>query len=226
MNYKPLTLLLLIVILFIASPNTVAQDIAKDSTTTPFRKGRWFAGLSGAIGSSSLENSSTIEKSTSNHYNIDFTVGKFVIDRLNVGFTAQLGRANLESDANHGTTTENIFLGPVGSYYLSKSDIGSLYFSLSPGVALYREEINSIQGDVPTNFVNNGIGFGALSTFGYSYVLFDRVSFDLGLVLSMYWLNIDQEISTQENITNQNYVLNDLTFSFGFNILLDKKGIE
>ena len=104
---------------------------------------------------------------------------------------------------------------------ISKSEVGSLYFSVSPGFALYREKTGLLQDEVFVENLNKGFGAGVLSTFGYSYVLHDRISLDLGLNLSLYWIDVDQELTPAGTSESVNFSISNLSFSFGFKVLLD-----
>lgn len=203
-----------------------AQDKDIDSTEqtemTPFRKGRWLTGLTGSIGSGSFENTKTDNKTISNWYRIEIGTGKFLIDRLNIGLSANMERSNFENETSENTS-EMFFVGPKGTYFLSPSSIGSVFFSLSPGYALYRETIGATDEGVYIENLNKGGGFGFLFTFGFSYVIQDRVSFDLGLNYNVYWLNLDQQNNVDQKVKNVSYELSNLSFSFGFKILLDSK---
>ncbi|HLV13835.1 MAG TPA: hypothetical protein VKY41_01550 [Xanthomarina sp.] len=218
--------ILLITFLCVIPSFCYAQNKEIDSTETsemtPFRKGRWLTGLTGSIGSGSFENTKTENKSISNWYRIEIGTGKFLIDRLNIGLSANMERSNIENDISENTS-ETFFIGPKGTYFLSPSNIGSVFFSLSPGYALYRETIGSLVADVYVENLNKGGGFGFLSTFGFSYVIHDRVSFDLGLNYNVYWLNLNQETNINPAVKNVSYELSNLSFSFGFKILLDSK---
>jgi hypothetical protein len=203
-----------------------AQDTKIDSTDnsdqTPFRKGRWLTGLAGSIGSGSFENTQTNNKSISNWYRFEMSTGKFLIDRLNAGLLITMERDNAENE-NEESTSETFFVGPKGAYYLSPNSIGSIFFSLSPGYALYRETIGGLVDDIYVENVNKGGGFGFLSTFGFSYVIHDRISFELGLNYNIYWLNLNQGNSVNDNSNNVTYELSNISFSFGFKILIDSK---
>lgn len=73
-----------------------------------------------------------------------------------------------------------------------------------------------------TELLSKGNGIGILSTLGYSYVLHDRISFDLGLTANVNWLKVEQKGIPEGTINNVNFVLSDLSFTFGFNVLLDE----
>lgn len=205
----------------ILTQNVGAQEEEKDSITTSFRKGRWLVGLAGSIGSSSTENTSSDLKLVSNHYRIEVSSGKFVIDRLNIGLHFNVERENIHNEFNEERTSENLFIGPKLAYFISKNAIGSLYFGLTPGFILYRDETDKGKNENVIDIVNNGSGFGLFSTFGYVYVIQDRIAFDLGLNLSSYWVDINQESLSVQNVSDVNFVLSDFTFSFGFKILFD-----
>jgi hypothetical protein len=205
----------------------LAQEVEKDTTktesVTPFRKGRWLTGLTGFIASGSTENTLTGNKSISNRYRIEINTGKFIKDRINVGLSANMERSNTEDKNVEENTSETFFIGPKGTYYVSGSEIGSIYFSLSPGYALYSDKLGAIIEDDYTEFTNKGGGFGFLFTFGFAYVIHDRVTFDLGLNYNVYWLHLNQENSANNFSDNVSYEISNLSFSFGFKILLDSK---
>ena len=200
-----------------------AQEAEKDSITTPFRKGRWLASLAGSIGSSATENTTSEVKLISNYYRIEISAGKFVIDRLNIGLNVNLERESFHIEIDEERTSEDLFIGPKIAYFVSKSEIGSLYFSLTPGFIMYRDETEKGQNENFIDNVNKGNGFGLFSTFGYVYAIKDRVAFDLGLNWSSYWIDINQESIGVQKVNSVNFVLSDFTFSFGFKILLDSK---
>ena len=213
-------IILVFAYLFTLAPNAFAQEIEKDSTLTSFRKGRWFTGLSGSISSGTIENSTSGKKSSSNRYGIEISTGKFIKNRLLVGFLFSAHRDNFESD--FVKTTESIFIGPQASYYFSKSRTGSIFFKLSPGFVIYRDQTSLLLEDTFTELISEGNGFGFLTTLGYSYVLHDRITFDLGLNLNVSWISVEQNSETIEVINDVNIVLSDLSFSFGFNVLLEE----
>jgi hypothetical protein len=196
----------------------MAQDKLKDSVETAFRKGRWLSGFSGSISSGSTKNTSDENKTVSNRYRIEVSSGKFIKDRFNIGFNINLERENIEDEGSR--TSEDFFIGPKGTYYFSKSKIGSLFFSFSPGFIIYRDKTVLAQDNIYIDIINKGSGFGTMSTLGYSYVIFDLVAFDLGLNWSSYRININESTSLNENSNDTNFILNDLSFSFGFKIFM------
>ncbi|KAA1244454.1 DUF481 domain-containing protein [Aquimarina sp. RZ0] len=206
-----------ITLLFYGSIN--AQEIKNDSVVTPFRKGKWLTGLSGTINSSTIELRSTDETTTTNEYGINLTTGKFIKDRFLVGGTIAANRSNNSGIVER--TTENLFVGPLVSYYISKVERGSLFFQVSPGYVRY---IDNTRIEQTTGFVeelSEGSGFGTLLGVGYSYSFFDLVTFDIGLKTNLLWINIDQESIPVNTATSEDIFVNSISFSFGFNILVD-----
>jgi len=198
-------------------------ESTKDSITTPFRKGRWLLGMFGTIGSSTTENTTSSAKTVSNHYSIGIGSGVFIIDRLNIGFNLNLEREDVQNEASEDRVVENLFIGPDVMYYISKSQVGSLYFGLSPGFSIYRDETQILQDEALIEHVYKGNGFGLMTTFGYTYVIKDNIGLDIGLNWSTHWININEETIETESNSDLNFVISDLTFSFGFKILLGPK---
>ena len=190
------------------------------SVVTPFRKGRWLTGLSGSIssGSNSLDSiGSGIDR---NQYNIELGTGNFVRDRLLIGGIISLSRSN--SDEIFFETSELLFIGPVITWYLSNEDHGSLFLSATGGYAKFREESGYNLNGSPFAILIDGNGGGGQFSFGYSHVLHDRVSFDLKLGYALYWIGANV-LEQPANISRRkNFTVGDLSFSFGFNVLLDK----
>lgn len=202
---------------------TVSADSVSTVTSTPFKKGRWLTGLSGSIGSGSTENKSTSIKSISNNYRVEISSGKFAIDRLNIGLTSFIERNNIEEENVEEITSEIFFIGPKTDYFLSNNSVGSVFFRLSPGYTLYRDKTGSLQENIYVEKESKGGGFGLLTTFGFAYAVADRVIFDLGLNFNVFWLDIKQKDSITSEVENINFELNNVSFSFGFKILIDKK---
>ena len=190
------------------------------SVNTPFRKGRWLTGLSGSISSGSNSLDSLGSGINRNQYSLELGTGMFVKDRLLIGGIISLSRTNSEEFFKE--TTEVLFIGPVASWYLTDGLQGSLFVSLAPGYVKFRDESGFNQNGNLNSVIINGNGVGGLLSFGYSYVLHDRVAFDLSLSYSQSWIKADV-IQQPSNITSiEDLSTGDLSFSFGFNVLLDK----
>lgn len=215
---KLLVFLFFVGLLAVSNTKSMAQDVEKDSVETAFRKGRWLSGFAGSISSGSTKNTSADNKTVSNRYRIEVSSGRFIKDRFNLGFNINLERENIEEESVR--TSEDFFIGPKGTYYFSKSKVGSLFVSFTPGFIIYRDKTILFQDSNYIENINKGSGFGTMSTLGYSYVIYDLVAFDLGLNWSAYRINITQSTSVDEIKNNTNFILNDLTFSFGFKIFL------
>ncbi|WP_282043621.1 hypothetical protein [Winogradskyella flava] len=215
MNLKHLFLTLILSCLFF---DAYAQDA--DSTHTAFRKGRWFTGLSGSISSTTTQvNNANTESSSTNNYGINIQSGKFLKDRFLVGGRFQINKIN--SSGNFDQSTETLFIGPFSNYYFSNSKDGSLFASLSLGYTRYEGKTKLTQGNVMFQEFAEGGGFGTIIGAGYSYTINDFVAFDLGVNVNLFWVSISQESLPANTITNTSISSNDISFSFGFNIILD-----
>ncbi|MGB5238970.1 MAG: DUF481 domain-containing protein [Flavobacteriaceae bacterium] len=222
MNH-PFRYALILVILYgicIGSSDILGQNSTADSTITPFRKGRWLTGITGTISSSVNETKSTDERTSSNEYALNIVGGNFFRDRWLVGGIVQMTRS--DADGLTDLNSESLFLGPLISRYFSDSDRGSLFLTLSPGYTRYNNTI-SFMDDLDENFEESeGSGFGFIVSLGYSYVILDRVSFDIGVSLSQSWLNVERRLEQDEVVFSDDINLRDISFSFGFRVLLDR----
>ncbi|WP_298551548.1 outer membrane beta-barrel protein [uncultured Algibacter sp.] len=211
MNQKKYYLFILAV--SILSFNATSQNI--DSLDTAFRKGRWLTGLSGTISSSTTEVKNADFKSSSNNYGINIETGKFIKDRFLLG-----GRFQANQSSTNGTverTTETFYIGPFTNYYLTDNKTGSLFATASLGYVRYRDEtqLQLVQEN------GEGGGLGAIVGLGYSYTINDFIAFDLGLNVNLFWVDIEQESLPSQTVANTSIASNDISFSFGFNIILD-----
>jgi hypothetical protein len=179
----------LIGILSLGNP-VIAQE-EKDSLdiTTPFRKGRWLTGLSGSISSGANSLDTIGSGVTRNQYAIDLRTGKFLKDRLLLGGLVLLSRSSTKEFTKR--TLETLYIGPLVTWYLTDDDKGSLFVSGSGGFVNFRDESGFIQSGIPSQILIDGNGAGILLRFGYSYVLHDRVAFDLSLNFTNSWLSPD-----------------------------------
>lgn len=118
--------------------------------------------------------------------------------------------------------SETLLAAPLLSYYLSNNELGSIFFSVAPGYARFREKTVVVVLGTPSQEELNGGGFGLLVQLGYSYVLHDRIVFDLGLGLNALWANARREIEAGQSGEKINISSGNILFSFGFNVLLDE----
>lgn len=191
----------------------------QEFSQTAFKKGRWLTGLSGTINSTTTNRGNDDLKTTSNNFGINIESGKFIRDRFLIG-----GRFQTNKNSTNGSlegSTETIFIGPFSNYYFSDSTTGSLFVTTSLGYVRYKDKIQLQQADLLVQEFGEGSGLGALVGFGYSYTINNSVAFDLGINVDLYWVNIEQKSLPIETITNTKITSNDISFSFGFNVILD-----
>ncbi|MFS4491639.1 hypothetical protein [Maribacter sp. 2308TA10-17] len=198
-----------------------AQDtsITSDSLTTPFREGRWLTGLSGSISSNTNKTDASEAKTVTNEFGLNFSTGRFIKDRWLLGGKINADRASSAGSVDR--TTESLFIGPFVSHYLSANDRGSLFTTLSTGYVRYREETQLNTLLAPTELSSEGGGFGALVGLGYSYVIHDKIAFDIGFNLNLFWIGVDQEELPSGMVSSQDLTVSNIAFTFGFNVLLD-----
>lgn len=211
---------LLLVIFTLSIIPSFSQDMREDSITTPFRKGRWLTGLSGSISSGSTKFDTASTRAFTNQYSFNFTTGKFIKDQWLLGGIFKMQRNNSRQFVD--LESESLLIAPLLSYYLSNHTQGSIFFSIAPGYAIFREKTVVLVGGVPSQEILNGGGFGLFVQFGYSYVLHDRIAFDLGLGLNSAWANAKRELEPGKAGNKVNIHTGTLLFSFGFNVILDE----
>jgi hypothetical protein len=211
--------MLLVVTILIAIP-AFSQDIGEDSITTPFRKGRWLTGLSGSISSGSTKLDTASQRAFTNQYSFDFSTGKFFKDQWLLGGIFKMQRDNSRQFVD--LESETLLVAPLLSYYISNNKQGSIFFLIAPGYARFREKTVVLVGGAPSEEVLKGGGFGLFVQFGYSYVLHDRIVFDLGLGLNSAWANAERGIEPGRAGNKVNIHTGNLLFSFGFNVILDE----
>ena len=213
----------LVILIFLAygtnlcySQNAVNTDTI-DQTVTPFRKGRWLTSLSGNISTTTNELKSTNNKTISNDYGINLSTGTFFKERWLFGVTFQAERQESKGDFN--VVGESFYFGPQFARYFSKTKDGSLFLNVSPGFVAYRSRATI--NEIP-DFLSDaeGNGFGTLISLGYSYVIRDLISFNIGFNLASYWIGIDS--TNQDGILeSDNITISDFSFTFGFGVILD-----
>ena len=215
MNNTPLTLILILLTLGL-SQSIRSQN---DSLKTAFRKGRWLTGLSGNISSTTTQVDNADFKTTSNNYGINIESGKFLKNRWLVGGLFQANKAS--TSGNIEKTTETFYIGPFSNYYFMDGNTGSLFTRLSLGYIRYRDETKLMTQNLLIEEFSEGGGLGSIVGLGYSYTMNDFIAFDLGINVNLFWVSIEQESLPIQTITNTNISSNDISFSFGFNIILD-----
>lgn len=199
------------------SQNTVPSDTVA-SVLTPFRKGRWLTSLSGSISSSNYELKSTKDKTISNEFGINLSTGKFFKDRWFFGVTFQGEKQEARGDIN--TVGESLYLGPQFARYFSNNKDGSLFLNVSPGFVLYRS-LATINEIPDFREESEGNGFGTLVSLGYSYVIRDLISLNIGFNLQYAWIGADTFNETGDMIGTENITISNISFTFGFGVILD-----
>lgn len=190
-----------------------------DSISTAFRQGRWLTGLSGNISSTTTEVENAGFKTTSNNYGVNIESGKFIKDRFLVGGLFQANK--LSATGSIDKTTETFYIGPYSNYYFMTNKTGSLFASLSLGYVRYKDKTEvETQEDLFQEFSEGG-GLGSRLGLGYSYTMNDFIAFDLGINVNLFWVSVEQESLPEQTITKSNISSSDISFSFGFNIILD-----
>ena len=207
-------------VIFLVVHSNAQDSIVADSMKTPFRKGRWLTGITGSINSDRNETKSTDEVTTSNEYAINIVGGNFFKERWLVGGIVQADRSNADGITN--INTETLFVGPLLVHYFSDSPRGSLFLSGAPGYTRYRNVVSFTDGLIETGEISEGSGFAFIINLGYSYVVFDRIAFDIGFGLSQFWVDVDRELQPEGIITSDNVKIRNYNLSFGFRVLLDR----
>ena len=216
MNQKKYYLFIIIVLLL----NYIVPSQNIDSVETAFRKGRWLTGLSGNISSNTTEIENADYKTTANNYGLNIESGKFLKNRLLMGGLFKANR--ISTSGNIDKTTETFYLGPFSNYYFTDSKNGSLFARFSLGYLRYKDGTNiAVQEQVIQEFSEGG-GFGSIVGVGYSYTMNDFIAFDLGVNVNLFWVSVEQESFLSQTTTKTNVSSNDISFSFGFNVILDK----
>ncbi len=204
--------------LMLCAQTGYAQDAKADTLTTPFRKGRWLTGLNGTISSATSRLDSASNDLVSNRYSLELSTGIFVEDRWLMGLAFRAEKNGSKQFVER--ETESLFIGPVSSYYFMKGMTGSVFGSLSPGLVLIRDLTVIDQGGTITKELLVGQGFGLIGEVGYSFVIHDRIGFDLGLGVSSSWINATRESEPGGVTSKEKFQQGNVAFSFGFNVLL------
>ena len=198
-----------------------AQSIPDSAVTTPFQKGRTLVGLSGNIRSSKFDNNSILPSDKFiNEYSFEINLGKFIADKNLIGlvFTTtrdqSVGYINIEK--------EIVTLGPQYKLYFGKKPDMGLHVRAVLLWAYYIENSTGLQGVYFVDESIKGQGIGGDLGFGYTYVIADKVAFEIGFSSMLAYFKgdfTDNYLGTSEALTFNKY---DYRFTFGFNILFNR----
>jgi hypothetical protein len=212
----------LILALFLMVSGLLAQTESDSIELSSFRKGRNLVGLSGSISSSYLNKASPSNDNSQlgNLYRFDIRLGKFVADKNLVGLVFIASRTQLIGYVNN--KAEILGIGPWYRFYLGKEPNIAFYLQTDLLYSNYYGEAIGVQGFVTIDEYLDVAGIRASLGIGLSYVMGDRVSFDVGFEYNQarYWGVISNNTIDQKD----DIVLDrgGFVFSFGFNVLFER----
>jgi hypothetical protein len=212
--------LLIFLLCATAGSQALAQDLTRDTITTPFRKGRWLSGLNGSFSSNTLKLDSSQDLISSNSYGIEIFTGFFFRDRWFAGFNVLAFSNNSAGLVERNS--ESMLIGPSVSHYFLKEPYGSLYVSVLPGYIRIREEGSVGQGSEIITQLAEGPGFSTRLRLGYSYVIAQRIVLDVGVGTTLSWVDVTYSSDLDAVNRKESVFSNGTFFSFGFNVLLDE----
>ena len=212
----------LIFLIVILTSGVVAQSGNDSTELTSFRKGRNLVGLNGSISSSYISNASTASDNSQlgNVYSFDIRLGKFVANKNMVGLLFTASRTQMIGYINN--IAEILGVGPWYRLYLGKEPNiafflqADLLYTNYYGESIGVQSLVSIDENLDVAGIRGGLGVGL------SYVMGDRVAFDVGFVYNQarYWGVLqDNILGVQEDVVLDR---GGFAFSFGFNILFNK----
>ena len=211
-----------ILLLLLVSVSLMARTERDTVEQSAFRKGRNLVGLSGSISSAYLSNanSSSQNNQIGNLYRFNVRLGKFIAHKNVVGMMFLASRTELVGYIN--SKAEVMALGPWYRIYLGK--VPNIGFYLQPGI-LYANYFGESDGRQGSQIINEDLdlaGVGAGLGIGISYVLGDRVSFDVGCEYNqaLYWGVYSNHTLGSEQDVKLNR--GEFVFTFGFNVLFER----
>ena len=199
-----------------------AQAGSDSIELSSFRKGRNLVGLSGSISSSYLTNASSSNDNSQlgNLYRFDIRLGKFVANKNVVGLLFIASRTQMIGYVN--TKAEVLGIGPWYRLYLGKEPNIAFFLQTDLLYSNYYGEAEGVQSFIIIDENLDVAGFRAALGIGLSYVMNDRVSFDVGFEYNQarYW-----GVITNHSIGESIDIVLDrggFVFSFGFNVLFER----
>ena len=212
----------LIVTLFLLVSGLFAQTESDSIELSSYRKGRSLVGLSGSISSSYITNANTSNDNSQlgNLYRFDIRLGKFVANKNMLGLVFLASRTQMIGYVNN--KAEVLGIGPWYRLYLGKEPNIAFYLQTDLLYSNYYGESIGVQGLVTIDENLDVSGIRASLGIGLSYVMSDRVSFDVGFEYNQarYWGVIsDNSLSQKHEIVLDR---GGFVFSFGFNVLFKR----
>lgn len=210
------------------SQNKQEGQQIQDSTTIsgkpekqmPFRKGRVMLGANAFISSGAVKFDTIAFSSRrlTNDYNIEFSAGYFVIDKLMIGMLFRTRRVS----STEFIKRENEFLqiGPYLRYYIGTSVNGGIFLSGNINYTTMRDEVSFSIGNTQLNRIVNGNGFGTGLGVGYSYSPFDRIALDMGISYMMVFGKAKTTSNLNHQESFENFIYNEFLFGLGVNVIL------
>ncbi len=199
-----------------------AQSDSDSIELSSFRKGRNLVGLSGSISSSYITNASTSNDNSQlgNLYRFDIRLGKFVANRNVLGLLFLTSRTQMIGYVD--SKAEVLGIGPWYRLYLGKEPNIAFYLQTDILYSNYYGESQGVQSLFTIDESLNVSGIRASLGVGLSYVIGDRVSFDVGFEYNQarYW-----GVFRNNTIAQKDDIVLDrggFVFSFGFNVLFER----
>ena len=198
----------------------VAQESDSVSFQTPFVKGKWMSGLGGTISTSTVSLDTTVDKTFTTQYGVNFRSGSLIADRWLVGLAVGFSRRSTDSFIVEDTDLFQV--GPFVRFYTGKNPGGSLFFQSSVAYVKFREKTTITTSGFNFGSLTSGDGVGIIIGIGYAFLVTESVTFDLGLNYDFSF--IDAKVEDLVNGTEEEQTINRAAtiFNFGFTILIDE----
>jgi hypothetical protein len=182
--------------------------------------------INGFITSSNTELSAGNGQSDnfSNNFYYSLSGSYFLKDRFSLGLYAGFTRTSSEELIIR--ETEGFLIGPALRYYLSKNKEGSLYFQGGLFYSRFYDRTALLSIPVPFDNILRGKGLGGNLGLGYSYVFKDLLILEIGFNNNFSSLKGKNTNRITQNISNQEFFNYELSFRFGFGIIIGKGKTE
>jgi len=212
----------LIFLIVILNSGVIAQSGNDSTVLSSFRKGRNLVGLGGSISSSYLTSANTSNDNSQlgNLYRFDIRLGKFVANKNMMGMVFTASRTQMIGYINN--IAEMMGIGPWYRLYLGKEPNIAFFLQTDLLYSNYHGESFGVQSFVSIDEILDVAGIRGSLGVGISYVMGDRVAFDVGFEYNQarYWGVVnDNVLDVQQDIVLDR---GGFVFSFGFNVLFKR----